>query len=73
MSKKIEITLGDDGKFYAKTIGMNDARCLDYVEVLEKLLKARAVHSEYTEEFLQAEQRVTQKEQLQQKLEQKGE
>ncbi|HLS65926.1 MAG TPA: DUF2997 domain-containing protein [Pseudogracilibacillus sp.] len=73
MTKRVEIVLGDDGKFYAKTIGMDDERCLDYVEVLEKLLGARSIHSEYTEEYLRARQKLTQRKQLQQKLERKGE
>ena len=44
---------------------MNDEECLDYVAILENLLDAETVDSEYTEEFLQAQQLQYQEEQTQ--------
>lgn len=75
MDKKIRFEITSDGKVYAKTIGMDDERCLDYVEVLEKLLDAKAVDSSYTEEFLHAQQREVTNQQIteQERLRLKGE
>jgi|GEM_PF-845442 len=54
MSKKIRFEITASGEIKAKTIGMNDEECLDYVEILEKLLDAETVDSEFTEEYLEA-------------------
>lgn len=56
MNKKIKIEIRPDGHVIAKTIGMNDISCLDYIEVLERVVDAKTIDSSYTEEFLQANQ-----------------
>ncbi len=65
MEKKIRLEITASGEIRAKTIGMNDEECLDYVEILESLLDAETVDSEYTEEFLLAQQLQYQKQQTQ--------
>lgn len=65
MEKKIRLEINASGEIRAKTIGMNDEECLDYVAILENLLDAETVDSEYTEEFLQAQQLQYQEEQTQ--------
>lgn len=59
MKEQIRIEIKDDGQVHVKTIGMNDERCLPYVPIMEKLLDAKAIESEFTEEYLQAQQEVT--------------
>lgn len=56
MKQQLRIEITDDGKINVKTIGMDDESCLDYVPLLEKVLDAETVHSEFTEEFLRAQQ-----------------
>lgn len=75
MDKKIRFEITSDGKIYAKTIGMDDESCLDYVEIMENILDAKAVDSSYTEEFLLAQNKETSKEHIaeKQRLRLKGE
>ncbi|MEI3612348.1 DUF2997 domain-containing protein [Pseudogracilibacillus sp. SO30301A] len=74
MEKKIRLEITATGEIRAKTIGMNDEECLDYVEILESLLDAETVDSKYTEEFLLAQQLQYQEEQtpVEQQMEVKG-
>lgn len=58
MKQQLRIEITDNGEVNVKTIGMNDERCLDYVPILEKILDAETVHSEFTEEFLRAQQQI---------------
>lgn len=64
MNKKIRFEITSDGKIFAKTIGMDDERCLDYIEVMERILNAETIDSEYTDEFLYAQEKVDQTEQI---------
>ncbi|MEK4298640.1 DUF2997 domain-containing protein [Oceanobacillus sp. FSL W8-0428] len=51
MSKKIRIEITSDGKIRAKTLGMKGEECLDYVELVEQLVDAETIDSEFTEEY----------------------
>lgn len=53
LHKKIRIEITPSGEIRAKTLGMTGEECLDYVEVIEQLLDAKSVDSEFTEEFLE--------------------
>ncbi|WP_433078653.1 DUF2997 domain-containing protein [Dactylosporangium sp. CA-052675] len=48
--KRIVVTVAQDGTVTAETLGMSGSTCLDYIAVLEDLLMAQTVHSEYTRE-----------------------
>lgn len=48
---RVVVTVGADGVVTARTEGVYGQRCLDYIEVLENLLEARAVESSYTEDY----------------------
>ena len=72
MDKKIRIEITASGEIKAKTLGMDDEKCLDYVDVLENLLDAETVESTYTEEFLQAQVRLQQEEHVEQRTNIKG-
>lgn len=53
--KKIQIRITEDGKFFAETIGMKGKECLSIIEVLEELLDAETVDSDYTAEYFETE------------------
>jgi CRISPR/Cas system CSM-associated protein Csm2 small subunit len=53
--KKIQIRITEDGMFYAETLGIKGKECLQYIELLEELLDAESVDSEYTEEYFETE------------------
>lgn len=59
MSEQIRIEITPNGEIHAKTIGMDDESCLDLVPILEDLLDAETISSEFTEEFLRAQVHVT--------------
>ncbi|WP_426506286.1 DUF2997 domain-containing protein [Dactylosporangium sp. McL0621] len=58
--KRIVVTVAEDGTVSAETLGITGSKCLDYVEVLEDLLGAQTVHSEYTREFTTVQNRQVQ-------------
>lgn len=49
--QQIVVSIAPDGTIAAETFGMAGSECLDYVDVLEDLLDATAVHSEFTSAF----------------------
>lgn len=67
--KKVQIRITEDGKFFAETIGVKGKECLSIIEVLEELLDAETVDSDYTEEYYESELKINNN----QKIELKGE
>lgn len=61
MTKQLRIEITEDGQVFIKTIGMNDDHCLEYVPLLEEILDAETIKSEFTEEYLRAQHRLTDK------------
>lgn len=57
--KRIVVTVAEDGTVSAETLGITGSKCLDYVAVLEDLLAAQTVHSEYTRDFTATTNTVT--------------
>lgn len=53
--KKVQIRITEDGKFFAETSGVKGKECLSIIEVLEELLDAETVDSDYTEEYYETE------------------
>ena len=53
MAERVElhVTVGPDGVVSAETRNVTGAACLDYVAVLEDLLQASAVDSNYTADY----------------------
>ena len=47
-TRRIAVTVAADGTVSAETLGMTGPACLDYIALLEDLLAAETVHSEYT-------------------------
>lgn len=55
MSKRIEVRIMRDGKIHAKVLGFTGHKCVDYMPLLEELLDAEIIESEYTAEYFQHE------------------
>lgn len=55
MKKQIEIRIRPDGKIDAVTRNIKGKACLKYIAVLEQLLEARTIDSEFTSEYYEQE------------------
>lgn len=51
MSKIIKLKIFPDGQVQAETQGFRGKKCSDYISVLEQLLEAECIDSEYTPEY----------------------
>ncbi|ASS87230.1 MULTISPECIES: DUF2997 domain-containing protein [Geobacillus] len=51
--KKIIIKITEDGKIFAETSGMKGKQCLEYIQILEELLEAETIDSEFTHEYFE--------------------
>lgn len=58
--KKIKIKLTEDGNIFAETIGIKGKECLQYIELLEELLDAESIDSNFTKEYYETEIQTTQ-------------
>ena len=55
MSKKMKIKLLPNGEIQMETIGIKGKKCLDYVEVLKKLVNVRIDKTQLTQEYYETE------------------
>lgn len=55
MKKQIEIRIRPDGTIDTVTRNVKGKACLKYIAVLEQLLEARTVDSEFTSEYYEQE------------------
>lgn len=51
MTHRVTVTTGKDGSISAETHGVTGSKCLDYIPLLEDLLDAETVTSEFTEDY----------------------
>jgi len=58
MSKKMKIKLLPNGEIQMETIGIKGKKCLDYVEVLKKLVNVRIDKTQLTQEYYETETEV---------------
>lgn len=58
MAKRISVRIYPDGRVQAETQGIKGKKCTEYINILEELLKAEAVESEYTSEYYVSEESV---------------
>ncbi len=56
MTKRIQIQIFPDGRVQAETQGIRGKKCTEYIGLLEELLEAEAVDSEYTAEYYVTEE-----------------
>lgn len=56
MSRQIRIQIRPDGTIHAQVQGIKGAGCTEYISVIEQLLNAETIDSEYTNEYYEQEQ-----------------
>lgn len=55
MSKKMKIRLLPNGEIQMETIGVKGKKCLDYIEVLKKLVDVKISDTKLTHEYYETE------------------
>lgn len=55
MDKKINIRIFPDGTVKAEVEGIKGKKCTDYIKIIEELLEAETVDSDYTPEYYESE------------------
>jgi hypothetical protein len=60
MTRRIAVTITRDGTIRAETLGIKGKTCLDYVPLLEELLEAETVQSEFTADYRAVDEELTQ-------------
>ncbi|SDZ25135.1 Protein of unknown function [Amycolatopsis xylanica] len=55
MTHRVTVTIGRDGSISAETHGVTGSKCLDYIPLLEDMLGAETVTSEFTEDYRRTE------------------
>lgn len=65
-NKQLRVQIFPDGQIKADVIGVKGKTCTDYIEILEQLLDAETIDSEYTAEYYETEQVEIQQQQVNQ-------
>ncbi|WP_338552777.1 DUF2997 domain-containing protein [Paenibacillus sp. KS-LC4] len=63
-SKQIRVRIYPDGKIEADVLGFKGKGCTDYISILEQLLDAETIDSEYTAEYYESEHEVNEQNQI---------
>lgn len=59
MTKKMKIKLLPNGEIQMETQGVKGEKCLDYIEVLKKLVNVKITDTQLTQEYYETEAEVT--------------
>ena len=59
MSKKLKIKLMPNGEIHMETIGIKGKKCLDYIDVLKKLVNANVIDTQLSQEYYETESDIT--------------
>lgn len=59
MAKKMQIKLLPNGEIQMETIGVKGKKCLDYIEVLKKLVDAKIADTQLSQEYYETESEIT--------------
>jgi hypothetical protein len=51
MSRQINLRISPDGKVEAEVLGFRGKKCTNYIAILEQLLDAEAIDSDYRPEY----------------------
>ncbi|MDQ0090961.1 hypothetical protein J2T12_004387 [Paenibacillus anaericanus] len=65
-SKQIRVRIFPDGQIKADVIGVKGKSCTEYIDILEQLLDAETVDSEYTAEYYETEEILIEQQQINQ-------
>ena len=57
--KKLKIKLLPTGEIIMETHGVKGKKCLDYIEILKKLVDAKITDTKLTEEYYETESEIT--------------
>ncbi len=55
MGKKIQLRIYSDGTVQANVEGVKGKKCTDYIKIIEGILEAEVIDSEYTPEYYESE------------------
>lgn len=58
MSKKLKIKLLPNGEIQMETVGIKGKKCLDYIEVLKKLVDAKITDTQLSQEYYETESEI---------------
>lgn len=58
MSKKLKIKLLPNGEIQMETVGIKGKKCLDYIEVLKKLVDAKITETQLSQEYYETESEI---------------
>ena len=59
MSKKMKIKLLPNGEIQMETIGVKGKKCLDYIEVLKKLVDVKILDTQLTQEYYETDAEIS--------------
>lgn len=72
MAKQIQIRIFADGKVKTTTSNMKGKVCLKYISLLEELLEAKTLDSEFTKEYYENEEQLYHLDQLNEYTQERG-
>ncbi|AWI04592.1 DUF2997 domain-containing protein [Clostridium drakei] len=55
MTKRIKVQIFEDGTVQAEVAGVKGKKCTNYIKILEDILAAETVDSDYTKEYYETE------------------
>jgi Protein of unknown function (DUF2997). len=55
LGKKIQLRIYPDGTVQANVEGIKGKKCTDYIKIIEDILDAEVIDSEYTPEYYESE------------------
>ena len=58
MSKKLKIKLLPNGEIQMETVGIKGKKCLDYIEVLKKIVDAKITDTQLSQEYYETESEI---------------
>lgn len=59
MSKKLKIKLLPNGEIQMETVGIKGKKCLDYINVLKKLVNVNVSETQLSQEYYETDSEVT--------------
>lgn len=59
MTKRMKIKLLPNGEIQMETVGVKGKKCLDYIEVLKKLVDIKVVDTQLSQEYYETEAEIS--------------
>lgn len=61
MGKKLQIKLMPNGEIQMETLGIKGKKCMDYVEVLKRMINVKVLDTQMSEEYYETDISLTDK------------